>query len=185
MIRYLDLKALGNLEHTVYSVRGTVFCHYPVTCWADNALWPLDVTLAFNVACFVPASKPLSIFIRQISQTPSGELCGSSLLCNRSRLHCDTCQSGRKWRSDSLNYLSGNTPPHLFPPSSLFLPEINLLLNLWCNGHLPHQGERWILRQGSNLTHNSDFMKLKDDSGADGDEGLNCHVKVSSALIQF
>lgn len=93
----------------------------------DHLMWRWPLT--WLVACLPPS--PPSIFIRQISQTPGGELCGSSLLCNRSRLHCDTCQSGRKWRSDSLNYLSGNPlPSSLFLPPSLFLPEINLLLNL-------------------------------------------------------
>lgn len=109
------LKASGNLERATNSVLGTVLS-LPVTRWAYHALWPLNVTLAFNVACCVPASKPPSLFIRQISQTPGSELCGPSLLCNRSRLHCDTCQRGRKWRSDLLNYLCGN------PPLSIPLP---------------------------------------------------------------
>lgn len=114
VIRYV-LKASGNLDRATNSVLGTVLS-LPVTRWAYHALWPLNVTLAFNVACCVPASKPPSLFIRQISQTPGSELCGPSLLCNRSRLHCDTCQRGRKWRSDLLNYLCGN------PPLSIPLP---------------------------------------------------------------
>lgn len=83
-------------------------CHYQwhaeLIMLCDHLMWHWPLT--WPVACLPPS--PPSLFIRQIWQTPGSELCGPSLLCNRSRLHCDTCQRGRKWRSDSLNYLCGN-----------------------------------------------------------------------------
>lgn len=133
VIRYIfkAIREFRNIQHV--SVLDTV-SSLPLTRWADNALWPLDVTLAFNVARCVPASKPPSIFIRQISQTPGCELRGSSLLWNRSRLHSDTCQSGRKWRSDSLNLPLWPQPTDPHPPfssPSLFLPtSLSLSLTL-------------------------------------------------------
>lgn len=159
----------------------------PATRWADNALWPLDVTLAFNVARCVPASKPPSIFIRQISQTPGGELCGSSLLCNRSRLHCDTCQSGRKWRSDSLNYLSSKPPiPPSIHPSFCLRSIYYSIFPQRCSGHLPHEGESdgsWD--KAAIWQRNSDFVKLKDDSRGQmgGPRNWTAVSKVSSTLI--
>lgn len=73
-IRYSDIYLKGLCD---------IFCAcrmlLPMTSWADNALWPLNVPLAFDVACCMLASKTPSIFIREISQTPGGELCGSSL----------------------------------------------------------------------------------------------------------
>lgn len=141
-------------------------CHYQwhaeLIMLCDHLMWHWPLT--WPVACLPPS--PPSLFIRQIWQTPGSELCGPSLLCNRSRLHCDTCQRGRKWRSDSLNYLCGNPP---LPPF-LFLPEINLLLNLSlhrgaCSGHSPHEGASDGSRDKAAIwQRNSDFKKLKDDS---------------------
>ncbi len=161
----------------------------PVTRWADDSMWPLDVTLAFNVACCVPASEPLSIFIRQISQTPGGELCRSSLLCNLSRLRCDTCQRGRKWRSDSLNYLTGKPVPlsRSLPSVPLAAWDQSITQSVFpqrCSGRSPHQGESdgsWdkvaIWRRDSWFREIERWL-----SGEDRDEGRNCGVTVSSTL---
>lgn len=133
-----------------------------LTRCAYQALWPLNVTLAFTVACCVSASKPpprvylSGRYHRSLAVNSAGPHCYVIAACSTV-----TRQRGRKWRSDSL---SNPLPPFLL------LPEINLLLNLSfhrgaCSGHLPHEGESDGSRDKRAIWQpNSDFKKLKDDS---------------------
>lgn len=117
----------------------TLSCNYPwhaepITL-CDHLMWHWPLTCI--VVC-LPRS-PQSIFIRQISPTPNSELCGSSFLCNRIGLHCDTCQIGSKMKIWFTQLPLWLPPPpiSIHPFLSFFssipfffsLHEINLLLN--------------------------------------------------------
>lgn len=149
-IRYA-VKARGYWDHEVRSLLAAALS-LPVMMLRDHLMWHWPLTWLFFFC--MPASAPPSVFIRQISRTPSGELSWSSLLRNRGRLHCDTCQRGRKW-SDSLSYISQPPPlrflllllpPSLYPPSAWDQSITqSVFFHRRCSWHLHTcRRERWI-----------------------------------------
>lgn len=129
-----------------------------VTCWAYHALWPLNVTLAFNVRLLRACLGAPGVYL-------SG---GYRPVVNPKDPHCHVIASGpamtrvkrgRKWRSDSLKQLCGRTP---FVGSSPFNPSSRLRsiyysICLYTEVHTAgtpatRRRERWTARQGSSLT---------------------------------
>lgn len=158
----------GNLDQTMLLRLWHCLVITGDTRWADcdHLMWHWPF-LTWLVACLPP--RPRSVFIRQISQTPGGELCRFSLLCNRSRL--STMTHVKEVENEDLIHSATSL-------SLLALPCLACLsLSAWdqsitqsvfplrCSGRLPHEGESngsWD--KAAIWQRNSDFMKLKDDS---------------------
>lgn len=118
----------GNLDQTMLLRLWHCLVITGDTRWADcdHLMWHWPF-LTWLVACLPP--RPRSVFIRQISQTPGGELCRFSLLCNRSRL--STMTHVKEVENEDLIHSATSLSLLALPClASLFLPEINLLLNL-------------------------------------------------------
>lgn len=119
MIRY-GFKAAVSLDRAPNCCAPDAVLSLQVTCWAYHALWPLNVTLAFNVRLLRACLGAPWVYL-------SG---GYRPVVNPADPHCRVIASGpalthvkrgRKWRSDSLKQLCGGTPfvgPSPFNPSS-------------------------------------------------------------------
>lgn len=140
-------------------------CHYQwhaeLITLCDHLMWHWPLT--WLVACLPPS--PRVYLSGRYRRRPAVNSVGP---------HCYVIAAGstvthvKEVENEDLIYSTTSVATPLSP--FLFLPEINLLLNLSlhrgaCSGHLPHEGASDGFRDKAAIwQRNSDFKKLKDDS---------------------